>query len=266
MTIEIGTTDELRRGLDRLRLGALLEIAAFVLVIIGMIVLFSVPGMYSLITRSFSGGFPGSPPLPGRGPTTPPPLLTEPGKLLVALGVSGGLMLIAGILGIISFVLWFMATGNLKRYSERLGVGRTGMILQLLAVIIIIVGAVGFVAFVAVSAKQFVPREPSFGAFTGLMTGILGLFGVVIIGVILAIIGGIMFGLMLMRMPEEGLDDGFKTAGIVYLAGVVTSLIPFVSLISIILELISVFLIYRSSKRNLESLEEGRTLSVVGES
>ena len=261
MKANTGIIDELRRGLDRLRLGALLEIAAFVVVISGLIVLGSASSAYSFGAYGSSGELSGSHPLSGGGLTTPP-AATESGNIFVVLGAIVGLMLISGVLGIISFVLWFMATGNLKRYSERLGIGRTGMILQLIAIIIIIVGMIGFIAFIAVSAKQLLPREPSFGAFPGMMAGILGILGIAIIGAILAVIGGIMFGLMLMRMPEEGLDNGFKTAGIIYLVGMVVSLIPFVSLISFILSLISVILIYRSAKRNLESLQEGSTLSI----
>ncbi len=263
MKVVTNATHELRRGLNRLKLGALFYITAFILAFVGIAAIFSLPGVFSLITQSFSEELSGSPALPGLPGYTPrAPLIAIHPKLLAVLGVSALLLLIAGILGVISFVLWFMATGDLKRYRKRLGIGRTGMILQILAVIIIIVCVVGLIAFSAVSAGQLIFEKPLFGASTVMM--VLGVLGVVVIGAILAIIGSIMFGLMLMRMPEEGLDSGFKKAGIIYLVGMVTSLIPFVSLISWILDLTSAVLVYRSSKRSLESLHEGTSFLLEG--
>jgi len=180
------------------------------------------------------------------------------GAGIAAMGVTVlAVMLVALILTIIAFILWFMATGNLKRYNpERFGIGRLGMVLQLIGIILIVVGGVAGLALIGFVASAGLMAAPSVGAFFSFLA-------ILILAAILAIIGAILFAIMFIRFPEDArIESGFKTAGILYLIGVILSIIPFVSMVGSIIVLVAVILIFiysGSTLRRLEALPETQT-------
>ncbi len=212
-------------GLSKLKTGALLALIALILSIGGFLLS---PGLFSLL-GAMGGGLP------------PEAVI---GSLLIGLGVS----LFGGILAIIAFFIWFSATGSLKRFDpSRLGIGRTGMLLQLIGAILVILGLLVIVGGIAsVGAAAATTPSPE----TLIMGTVLGGLGLVGLGGVLALIGLILFGIMLTRLAEiEGVDPGFKTAGILY----ILTLVPY---IGGILGLVAIIMIYVYSKRSIETLSQ----------
>jgi len=238
---------ELVEGFRRLRRGALMSIISVAMVFASFAILF-----FLAIGSAFPLRYP-----PMYYPGQIPQMFMGVG--IAAMGVTVlAAILVALILAIIAFILWFMATGNLKRYNpERFGIGRLGMLLQLIGIILIVVGGVGGLALMGFVASASLTAAPSaFGAFFGFLA-------ILILAAILAIIGAILFAIMVMRLPEDaGIESGFKTAGILYLIGVILSIIPFVSMVGSIIVLVAVILIFiysGSTLRRLEALPETQT-------
>ena len=234
---------ELVEGFRRLRRGALMSIISVAMVFASFAILF-----FLAIGSAFPMRYPPTY-YPGQIPQTF-------GAGIAAMGVTVlAVMLVALILTIIAFILWFMATGNLKRYNpERFGIGRLGMVLQLIGIILIVVGGVAGLALIGFAASAGLMAAPSaFGAFFGFLA-------ILILAAILAIIGAILFAIMFIRFPEDArIESGFKTAGILYLIGVILSIIPFVSMVGSIIVLVAVILIFiysGSTLRRLEALPE----------
>jgi len=123
-----------------------------------------------------------------------------------------------------------MATGRLKGFNARFGVGRTGMILQLLAVIVLIAA----LAFTASALASLATAPPPVGpALPDLVIAVYTFLIVLVVAFILALAGSIMFGVMLRRLPEaEGVDPGFKTAGLLYIIGTVLTVVPYVNFVA----------------------------------
>jgi len=229
LSFDIGSEADrsLLSGLKNLKLGALMELIAVLLVIISLVVLF------------FS--------IPSPTPMSPYP---PTGMMNLALLLPAMLLvLVALVLVLVSYIIIFKATGDLKRYSpSRLGIGRTGMILQLLGLILIFLCVIAMVPTFAAIGPNIGINE----VFT-----VLGAIAIlVVIAVVLLIVGSILFGVMVMRLSEvEGLDPGFKTAGILYIASVILSIIPVISVIGGILALVSMILIYIYSNSSIKRLE-----------
>ncbi len=155
----------------------------------------------------------------------------------MALGSVVILLLISTALGIVSFIFYFNATGHLKRYKADLGIGRTGMILLLAGIILLFIGM-----FIIIGVASYQP-------FTALLT----LPILMIVSAILLIIGAVFFGIMLMRLGEtHEVSSGFKTAGILYIIGLILSF--FLGVVGGIVGVISTVLIYKSAKESLSSL------------
>ena len=77
------------------------------------------------------------------------------------------------------------------------------------------------------------------------------------IGGLIAIIGAILFGIMLLRLSKvEGVDQGFNTAGILYLISVVASVV-FAALGSILM-FVTLILIYMAADRSLKNIHADR--------
>ena len=155
----------------------------------------------------------------------------------------------------LAFYKFYKATGYLKEYdAPRLGIGRTGILISLAGLGVAVIGLLVLVASVA--SIEASTRYQTFGSLLGLLFAIMGLL---IIAAVLILIGSILFGIMVMRLGEvEGLDPGFKWAGILYIAGIILGLIPKLGIVGTILELVSAILIYTYSKNSLEALKSGR--------
>ena len=69
------------------------------------------------------------------------------------------------------------------------------------------------------------------------------------------IVGGIFFGIMLLRLPEEpNVNQGFKITGILYIIGLVLLILPIASIVGLILLIVSLILIYVFSGSSIKSL------------
>jgi len=206
--------EELIKGLADLKNGALVNLIAIILVII--------------VVGSILGTI---------GMTKP---MTKPNAIMIlaALGSMVLVLLVAMILGIIGFIYYFKATGHLKRYNSNLGIGRTGITLQLIGCALVFLSVLIVAAMLA--------------AHMGAVA-IVTLPIMLILGVVLMIIGAIFFGIMLMRLGEDpNVESGFKTAGIIYLIGMVLAFI--LGIIGDILGIIVTIMIYVSAKRSLSKL------------
>ena len=218
-------TEELVEGLKKLKLGALLYLVAIVVLLAGMGIVFA-----SLML----------------GGQMMPPM--DPGSIALMISVVGAaiLIIVAVIIAIAitAYVMWFIATGHLKRHNSALGIGRTGMIFQIVAVVLII----GFLIIIA--ALPLPTKNPA--AIAGAVAGI---FGGIIIAFLLSLVGEILFGIMVMKLAEEpNVESGFKVTGILYIVAIVLTLIPFIRAVGSILSLVSVILIYIFAGRSLETL------------
>ena len=217
-------TEELVEGLKKLKLGALLYLVAIVVLLAGMGIVFA-----SLML----------------GGQMMPPM--DPGSIALMISVVGAILIIVAVIiaiAITAYVMWFIATGHLKRHNSALGIGRTGMIFQIVAVVLII----GFLIIIA--ALPLPTKNPA--AIAGAVAGI---FGGIIIAFLLSLVGEILFGIMVMKLAEEpNVESGFKVTGILYIVAIVLMLIPFTGAVGCILLLVSVILIYIFAGRSLETL------------
>jgi len=202
---------ELAEGLRNLRAGAMFNLISVILVLIAIILIFAAVGSFP-------------------NPNTLISLIAIVGTYIL-------LLIVASIVGLVGFILYFKATGNLKKYNPDYGIGRTGMILQIVGLIIMI-ASLGF--FVASLTRSLGSVERA----------VLSMFGFIIVGAVIIVVGVVLFSVMLIRLGE--IESGFKTAGILYLIGIVLSLI--VGGVGSILGIVSTILIYTSAGRALEKL------------
>jgi len=219
-----GQVSELIEGFRKLRFGALISIISVIIAFASLAILF------------FTVGF--------AFPTIhPAPIFHMFSGVAITMMT---VMLVASALSLIAFILWFMATGNLKRYNpDRFGIGRLGLLLQVIGIILIFAGSLAFVgvAFAQGSNIAF------FGVFFSFMA-------VIMFAAILVLVGAILFAIMLIRLPEDqNVESDFKTAGILYLIGIILSIIPYISMVGSILILVAVILIFTYSGSTLKRLE-----------
>ena len=219
---------ELIAGLRRLRTGALISLIAVILIIVSLSIIF------------FSVGFF----MPGLGASPYPPMAMIAmitGTVMFSLVVIGA----AAVLGLIAYILWFMAAGHLKRYNMKWGIGRLGMTLQIIAL-----------AIIALALIIILPTA-IIGGFKVNLGVFAGFAGIMFVGGILWIVGAILFAIMLIRLPEEPkIDSGFKIAGILYLLGLIISLIPTINIVGLILSIVAVIMIYTSSGNSLKIIQQ----------
>ena len=216
---------ELIAGLRRLRTGALISLIAVILIIVSLGIIF------------FSVGFF----MPGPGASPYPPMAMITGTVMFSLVVIGA----AAVLGLIAYILWFMAAGHLKRYNMKWGIGRLGMTLQIIALAIIALALIIILPTAIIGG---------FKVFLGVFAGFVG---IMFVGGILSIVGAILFAIMLIRLPEEPkIDSGFKVAGILYLLGLIISLIPTINIVGLILSIVAVIMIYISSGNSLKIIQQ----------
>ncbi len=241
-----GELDSLVSGLKDLKSGALFEIISVIILIIAFIPLFAMTSLLHPTTLSGPMG---------------PNIMPLAGLMITQALLIFGAALIAVILAIFSFYKFYKAASHLKEYDRsRLGIGKTGILLMIIAIILIIIAgavAVGFFAAISLSTSAFVSTgSPAIGPTRiGGMGGLIGavsLILLVIIAGILALVGSILFGIMIMRLGEiENVEPGFKTAGIIYIVSVVLSLIPYTAIVGFILSIVSLAMVYSYSGRTL---------------
>jgi hypothetical protein len=170
------------------------------------------------------------------------------------IGALASLILIGTLIGIlllVGFIYWFMSAGRLKEYDQRLGIGRTGVLLVVIGIILLIFGgAIAATSLLTLSKHMISEGIPYYGlAALGGFIAILG------IGGILIFIGWILFSIMLMRLGDlEDVSGSIHTAGILYLIGVILSIIPYANFIGLILTLVAVILIYTGAGETLNRL------------
>ncbi len=166
---------------------------------------------------------------------------------------------IAMVLAIIAFIFWFQATGKLREVQHDLGVGRTGMILQILGTVLMILSMTIAIPLFAVNNPAYYYHEPELfmSAFAGMLIGIMTFMA---LGGILIIIGAILFGIMLLRLSKiENVDQGFNTAGILYLISIGASVL--FAAVGSILMFVALILVYSSANKSLKNLRAQQSLS-----
>ncbi len=215
-------------GLEKLKKGAILAIAGDLLAIAGIVFAF----------LSVGAGF-------------------NPGDMSVFFMVFGIILiplLIALVLGILAFVFWFQATGRLKEINDDLGIGRTGMLLQLAGIALILLSLLSIIPILSAAPPPHYQPGMDFPAIGAMAVGMVLFMGV---GGLIAIIGAILFGIMLLRLPKvEDVDQGFSTAGIFYLISIVASVV--FAAAGIILMFVTLILIYIAADRSLKNLQSHR--------
>lgn len=172
-------------------------------------------------------------------------------RIQTLLTLSGILIgfLISLLLGLFAFYKFFTATGHFKSHDPGLGIGRIGVILELIGLITIIIGATVFGALLS-------SREAYQGPPMLMETNLLALLGVLLFGAVLIVIGGVLYSVMLIRLGEiEVIDKLLKWAGILYLIGTLISLIPLINLVSVILGVVAMIILYYGCNSSLKSLD-----------
>ncbi len=229
MSFEYPANDSLVRGLSDLKTGALFSLIVYAFFFLLMLIALAM--MPHIM-------------IPGMGPGFPSAGLAAFLGVLSLIAVMGIVII---ILAVLAFYKFYKATGHLKEYdAPRLGIGRTGILISLAGLVVITVVMLILIPSMAIS-----------GRLGGLST-MFAFLGLMIIAAVLIIVGSILFGVMVMRLGEvDGLDPGFRWAGILYIAGVILGLIPNLAMVGTILGLVSAILIYTYSKNSLEALKSG---------
>ncbi len=232
MSFEYSVEDHLMMGISDLRSGAKYSLIAYLLtLLVAVAILATFPSMFAwgMNANVYNMNL----------------------NFLIGLGV---LVVLVGIailvVSIVAFYKFYKATGHLKEFDPRFSIGRTGILLVIAGLVVLLLGT--FIVGLAIGLTA-PGNEP--GSIVGVL---LSMVGIIILGVALAVIGEILFAVMIMRLSEvEGLDQGFKIAGALYIASVILSFIPYVGIVGYALGLVSMFLIYTYSKNSLEGLERG---------
>ena len=232
--------DELTEGIERLKNGALISVLSIVFGIAAFLLLLAVlPHMRFLNISLYSN-------ITTMNRTI---ISIFERKLVGALpyiAISGLMLILSAILAIASFVLFFMATGNLKKYSEKFGIGRIGLIIVLLSMLLVLVAVPS--AFLTTGIKHL-------SSFPVLMLMTIAL---VFLSILLSAVGQILFSIMLIRLSEEkDVDEGFRIAGILLAVSAILIFIPFISIAGLVLDLVALILIYTSAKNSLNKLKSG---------
>ncbi|MET1101089.1 MAG: hypothetical protein ABWW69_01225 [Pyrodictiaceae archaeon] len=213
-------------GLHRLRDGAILSTIGFSLIFFSSISFILMWGVVKP-PMAFIHVWTDSMPHPEPGPFPHPGIMVA-SIIGVLLAVLAGL-----VLQLVAFFIWLGASRLLRDYDpNRLGLGYTGMMLELAGFIVLIAGMLAAIVM----------------GFQGAPIAGVVLMASLFLGGVLVFIGIIFFGVMLLRLPEvEGVDPGFKAAGILF----ILSIIPGIGLL---LAAVSAILIYMASSRSLARL------------
>ncbi|MEM3870170.1 MAG: DUF973 family protein [Candidatus Korarchaeum sp.] len=224
---------DLRKGLSDLKVGALLSLLTYVILLVALLSSLSLLPMFTLMLGQLE--------------------LTSLISVMPLLSIVLLAVLAALVTSLAAFYKFFRATGHLKRFdAPKLGIGRIGVLLGIVGAVVILLGSISLMSLTMTSASLNAPLE-SLEYLSPY--GLYAFTGVLVVGAIVIVIGEILFSVMVMRLGEvEGLDSGFRTAGILYLAGILIAFIPLVSLLALVLEIVALILIYRCSESSLRFL------------
>ena len=246
-----GDAELLIEGLRRLRRGASLQIISYVLIVLLFVVM-----LFSIYVRLFFN-------LPPN--VHPPSVITDFFSLITMLFVG---FIISELLIVLGYYFWFSATSYLKRYdSSRLGVGRVGAVLATVGFVLIVLSlCVMYIYLMFISSpsaweQSWAPfgMPPNIAPMFMYMMSMFGLFfGSMVIGVILAFIGSILFSIMLIRLGEvEGVSKSLNTAGILLLVGIILLAVPGVNVVAGVLLIVAIILIYTGCGESIARLKRG---------
>jgi len=183
---------------------------------------------------------------------------------------------------LMALCFFLRSIGHLRSFDAKLGMGRTGVMLQLAGFIVMVIGLLVLASTPIPSGPHPVPG----GGMTmeeEISRTFARLKGVVLTGVIISLAGGLLFGRMLMGLGRvEGLD-GFRTAAILYAVAFMLSAIsfvlalfiegppyfpipalislatPFIFSAAVVINIVAMILIYTCSGRGLRSIESSRS-------
>ncbi len=170
-------------------------------------------------------------------------------------------MLVSGIIGlIILYRYWYKATVHLEECDwNRFEIGKVGMLLTLIGGITLVAIVTGATYIVSTSSPMDYlhyhgPTSPN---------DIISLYMMVswiltipcFIGIILGVVGMIMFSIMLIRLSREnGVSPNFHTAGIILLMAVILSVPSILNILGWVLMIVANIIIYVGAKESIEKL------------
>ncbi len=176
--------------------------------------------------------------------------------LVVVVGVVAAIIAVIGAMGLASILEDPASSGEyLEEYA-----GYT-LIMFLLIVIIVAVAVLGFTAISRVKRGMeilaSVYRDVEVGLlgarmiYYGIILTLVGAvlvivlvgFVVIVVGLLLMILGRLLWGLGMLNL-DKALTTDLKTPALLYIAAVVLSLVPYLSLIGAILELAALYMMY----------------------
>ena len=175
--------------------------------------------------------------------------------LVVVVGVVAAIIAVIGAMGLASILEDPASSGEyLEEYA-----GYT--LIMFLIVIIVAVAVLGFTAISRVKRGMeilaSVYRDVEVGLlgarmiYYGIILTLVGAvlvivlvgFVVIVVGLLLMILGRLLWGLGMLNL-DKALTTDLKTPALLYIAAVVVSLVPYLSLIGAILELAALYMMY----------------------
>ncbi len=176
---------------------------------------------------------------------------------------------ICGVISLIAFIFIFIATGWFKSYDPaRLGIGRKGIILELLGLGIMIVGAIILLATIGLAVLFSVDAGEDIGSLLagGALAGIILSIICYLICAVLALVGAIMYFIFLFRLAEvPRADPMIKTGVILTIVGIVVAIVfaivgavltmPVIGTVGSVVGFIAWILIYIGAGNTLKALQ-----------
>lgn len=218
---------ELLKGFKDLKLGSVLNLLSDVLVIASFLpMLLAMPRVMWRMSREEA-----------------PRSLREVLALLSPSIISiATLILAALIMGIAALYLWYRASDTFRRYDEaKFGLGRIGASLSLTGLSILFISLVAILFWVL--SSLLTSGRVIEGVALGSVTTLLAIAGVVL-GVLIYVIGWILYGVMVMRLSEiPSVSQDFKYAGILMIASIVLSMLGSFVVVGALVEIASLIMI-----------------------
>ena len=170
-------------------------------------------------------------------------------------------MLVSGIIGlIILYKYWYRAAVHLEDYGwDRFEIGKMGVLLALVGGITLVAIVTGAAYIVSTSS----PRDYLYFHGPTTPNDIISLYMMVswlltipsFIGIILGVVGMMMFSIMLIRLSRENwASPNLHTAGILLLMGVILSVPSILNILGWVLMIVANIIIYIGAKESIEKL------------
>lgn len=229
---------QLVRAFKDLRLGSLLALLSDILLIASFLpLLMSMPTIFWRISRQ-------------EAQTSLRDLLVP----MMPMAVSAlALALAALVLGLVGLYLWYRASSSFKLYDEaKFSLGRIGAAMSIAGTLVLAISLAAIFYFLLSLPPRY-ERPPEWGirALAALLPGVAGL----LLGVIVYVIGWILYGIMVMRLSEiPGLSQDFRYAGILMIAGTVLSMLGSLGVIGVLVEMASLIMIFVYSDTAIKGL------------